>query len=169
MKTAFGSLLFGVLAAIAIGSVLSIFAQHTTTTTTTATATAASAPTATPAERTYTLKINGDSLPVKNLNDFVKLLNGMEDDWNRKMVHLMYKTPTGIESQDGPHFNNVNTSKVIASETAETGKSIPIPPTGVNVTQRVTTDSIKAFQDVLNSFATPTPTATPGTTSTASP
>jgi hypothetical protein len=140
MKMPSGPLTLVALAAIAIGLIL-IFRLVTQSPTT--------------PERKYTLKINGNPLPVKSVDDFKILLEGMVDG-NRKMVHIVYDPITGLPPQDGPPFERVKTSQVTESQNSETGGD---KMTGVNVTQRVTTDNEKAFQDVLDSFGSPTPSA----------
>ena len=145
MKTPSGTFTLAALAAIAIGAILAfrLFAQ--------------SSPSPTPANN-YSLSINGDPLPVKNVDDFKKLLNTMVTG-NDQTITLHY--PSGTE-QKGPIFPIATTNTVTPSKKAPTGGDI-----GVHVTQTVTTTSTADFQKVLNSFATPTPAPKPTPTATA--
>ena len=138
MKMPSGPSTLVALVAIAIGSILILYVLA-------------------PPERKYTLEIKKPPLPVKNVDEFKTLLNGMVDG-NRKMVHIIYDPTTGLPPEDGPPFERVKTSSVTTSQNAETGGD---RPTGVNVTQRVTTNSETLFQQVLSSFGSPTPSATP--------
>jgi len=124
------------LVAIAIGAILTfrLFAQST--------------PSPTPANN-YTLSIDGDPLPVKNVEDFKKLLNTMETG-NYQSVTIY----NGLGEEKGPPFPIVITSTVTPSRRAQGEIARP----GVHVAQRVTTRKIEDFQKVLNLFATPTPT-----------
>ena len=91
-------------------------------------------------------------MPVKNVDDFKILLN--------TMVTGNYQTITlhgpGAEEK-GPPFPVVATSTATPTPKGQPGGD----KTGVNVTQRVTTNNIVDFQKVLNLFATPTPKPTP--------